>query len=160
LKPVTSSTIASPGNTARPPAAEDHLVAALVDHRAPLGRRRLRPEADEAEAGGEQDGEAHAQRAADDDRRQDRRQDGAQEQPVVGRAERAGGLDVDLGGGRQRRAVGDAGVAGDADDRHRQDGVVQAGAEHRRQRHRQQDVREGQQQVHDRMITVSVQPRK
>ena len=49
--------------------------AAGGDHRAPFRRRRLRAEAEEAEAGGGEDDAGHVERQADDHRGQAERHD-------------------------------------------------------------------------------------
>ena len=62
LQATTTLKIARPGKCRNPPCAIKH-VAALCRHQPPFGRRRLRSEAEEAQAGSDEDGVADLQRA-------------------------------------------------------------------------------------------------
>src|SRR5262245_30000119 len=124
-----------------------HVVAPVAEDRAPLRRRRLRAESEEAEAGGRDDSLAEAERRHDDQRSQDARQQVAPHDPQVGATKAAGGLDVGVLLGRQRRATDQAGVArrpADAESDHR---VVESRPQSGHDRQREEDARKRHQTV-------------
>ena len=120
-----------PGKDRDPP-GRGHEVLAVGDQHAPFGRRRLRAEAEIAEARAEQDGQRHVGHPVDDGRRDRVGQQVAEDDARVAIAHDAGGvgiveplLHLDLG----RDQPGIEHPADDADgDVH----VAEAGAEHRR----------------------------
>ena len=74
LKPRLTMKMATPGHGRDPPLVEEE-AAAGGDHRAPFRQRRLRAEAEEAEARGGQDDAGHVERHAHDQRGEAERHD-------------------------------------------------------------------------------------
>src|SRR5207247_4551159 len=100
-------------------------VPALADHDAPLGSRRLCPEANEAEAGRGDDGRAHVEARLDHQRSECVRKEVPPEDPSARRADRARRLDELATAQRQKLAareprVDRPGDGGDGNDRVRE----------------------------------------
>ena len=133
----------------------------VAEHRAPLGRGRLDTQAEEAQAGGCQDGRPEAQRRDDERGGHGVRQQVDEHQPPVVGAERAGGHDEVLVLEREDRAAQDAGEDRHREDADRDDHVLRPGAEHRDDRDRQQQAGEGEQdveQAHGEVVEVRHRP--
>src|SRR6266511_5933660 len=81
------------GEDGAPPVV-GQVVSSLAQHRAPLRRRRLRAEAEEAEAGGGQNRACDTQRREDDDGSEDARKDLPERDPDARCAQDPRGGDV------------------------------------------------------------------
>ncbi len=125
-----------------------HEAASGVEHVAPGGLRRLRAQAEEAQRRFQQHrvGERHSR--LDQERRHHVGQDLAHHDAPVAHPDGAGGVDILLAQhvvGRRARQPRESRNEDDADREH---GVEDAGAQARQQDDRQQDRREGEQQLH------------
>ena len=146
FRPNTSRMMASAGEQ-RDMRRDQHRVAAVRQHRAPFGQRRLRAEAEEAEARGGQDRDRDAQGHHDEQRRADVGEDVARKDAQVGQAGGARRLDIGLVLHHQRRAARQPREDRNGVDRDRDDRVGQAGAEHADDHDREQHARKGEQHV-------------
>ena len=138
----------------------DHGRACLTQHRAEVGLRRLRAEAEEAEAGGLQDHPSHGGRHGDDDDRQDVGQKLGQDDPGVPHARKPRGVDEFAA----REANGDAanipGKEGHVDGGHGDERIHQTGPKGRDNGQRQQNIRKGHQHIdaaHDDVVCASAE---
>ena len=122
--------------------------ARIGEHRAPFRRRRLRAEAEEAEARRLEDGVGDAERGLHDQRREAIRQHGREHQPQRPDAGDARGGDIILVEFAERRGAHQPDVARQIDDRHRDDGVGEARAENRDDEDRQHQARHRHDEVH------------
>ena len=108
--------------------------AGIGEHRAPFRRRRLRAEAEKAEARRLQDGVGDAERGLHDQRREAIGQHGREHQPDRPDAGDARGGDVILGEFAERRGAHQPDIAREIDDRDRDDRVGEARARGSRRR--------------------------
>ena len=95
----------------------------IGEHRSPFRRRRLRAEAEEAERRGLEDRVGDAERGLHDQRRQAIGQDGEEHQAEQADADDARGGHVILAQFAKRRGAHQPDIAGEIDDRHRDDRV-------------------------------------
>ncbi len=126
-----------------------HVGARLVEHRAPLRRRRLRAQAQERQARGGDDRGADPHREIHHDGRDGARQDVAQQDGPVRRADAARGLDVGQVLEHQRVAAHQPREGRNAEHRHGEDHVGHAVAQDRHDADRQQDAGKGEQHIAD-----------
>src|SRR5438445_719604 len=131
-----------------PPRAAGEVPVRIGEHRAPLGRRRLRAEPEKPERGGLQDRERDRERRLHDQGRQAVRNDVAQDDAPPAPAEAQGRDHELLLAPRQHGAPAQARVDRNRDEADREQRVTQAGADHRHDRDRQERGRKRQQDVH------------
>ena len=134
-----------PGERADPPPLE--VLGAVGDHRAPLGLRRLGAEAEERQAGEQQDRVREVECREHEHRPGDVRQHVAEERAARRGAEQAGRLDVFRIPDRQHQAAHDSRIRGPRDHDDRQRCVLEPTPEHGRNDHREDDRRKREDQV-------------
>src|SRR6267378_4124311 len=130
-----------------PTASWGLMVAAGRDHESPRRRRRLHAEPEEGQRRLQQDRVGHEERGVDDQPRDDVRQDVTAQERPAGRAQGAGRADVLRLAQRQHRAAHDARDGRHAPDTDGDRRVEHAGPEHGHDRQRQQQIREGEQDL-------------
>ena len=130
-----------------PPGAQ-HEFAGIGQHRSPLGRRRLRAQAEKAQGGGVENGGGNAQRGLHDQRRRAVGQHLAEHQPQGAGAADAGRRHIVLGHFGDHRGARDANVVRQDHDRHREHRVHQAGAQDGDDHDRQQQAGQREDDVH------------
>ena len=139
--------MARPGEDERPWRGVDELES-LLEHPAPARSGRLLADAEEAEAGLGEEGEAERQCELDDDRRGDVRHDVTSDEALRGGPETPGRLDVGLLADGDHLAPEEAHEARDEHDGDGDGGVVDVGTEQGGHRQRQDQRGEGEQGVH------------
>ena len=127
----------------------EQLVALEADHRAPFRALDVAGHPDEGEGGDLEDGAADAERAGHDERRQRVGHDPPDEDAVRRFAERPRRRHVVVLLRRQHRRARDAGVHGYRDDADGDQGVGQARAGRGHDDDREEQRREGQDDVHE-----------
>ncbi len=143
---ITMRRIIAPGTIAGVRGG-DQGRARLAEHRAQVGLRRLRPEAEKGQPGGLEDHPADRGGHRDDDHRQDVGQHFGQDDPAVPEARQARGVDELALGDGDGHAPDVAREERHVDGRNRDQRVQQARAERRHDGERQQDVGKGHQHV-------------
>src|SRR6185436_3901585 len=146
VEPEAHDKDGDPRHGGHPPLVEEESPS-RGDDGAPLRRRRLGPETEEAEPRGGEDDPGHVEAHADDEGRGAERDDVAQQDPEGARALEADRRDdVALANGERLRArdagVGRPGREGDGDDR-----VLDARPERRHERERQDQSRKCEEHV-------------
>ncbi len=154
VKPVTSSTMRRPGHRARPPDAGAGVVDRALQVIAPLGRvGGLDPVAEEAEGGEGEDRVGRVQRRDRGHALDHVVEDVAADDRAPRCSERARGLHVGLLAHADHVVSDHPEVLRDVDDRDRdrrgEDALADRAREQERDHDRQQQVREGEQRVHD-----------
>ena len=125
------------------------VIAAAAEHVAPFGRRGLDAQAEEAQGRRVENGSGDAERGAHDDRGHHVGQDVAEDDQRIGVADHAGGGDVVGLLDGEDLAAHDAGVLGDGHETDGDDRLVDATAERRHERDRQENRGDGEHHVHE-----------
>ena len=139
--------IARPGKGGEPPGGGD-VVPPVREHPAPGRRGRLHAEPEEGQRRLVDDHERQLERGHHDDRGQRVRQDVAEQQAHRAVAARPGPAHELALADRQHVGADDARELHPAGDRHHQDHVEEARAEREDHAHREQDVGDGEEDVH------------
>ena len=133
----------------RDPPVIEHVEPSVGDHGAPFGHRRLRAEAQEAQARRGENDARHVQRDADDHRGHAQRHDVAQDDPPRRRADQLHGGDVVGAPNGERLGARDPRIRRPRRDRDGEHRVLDAGTERCDEGERQDETREREEDVGD-----------